>query len=140
MVWVPQTLTLPFKLGDIGSNFGGSFDGGWKTFQGSSIHENTGKIRQEMGEKLGAQNWGFKLPITSMLSSTRKTLDADNEKMPFQTRAFSFYSSSQWVSQWDLSALQAPKPLGLESQVLHEQVALGDGYQVKPKWRRCGQN
>jgi len=44
------------------------------------------------------------------------------------------------LSQWDLSALQAPKPLGLESQVLHEQVALGDGYQVKPKWRRWGQN
>jgi len=44
------------------------------------------------------------------------------------------------LSQWDLSALQAPKPLGLESQVLHEQVALGDGYQVKPKLRRCGQN
>jgi len=34
----------------------------------------------------------------------------------------------------------APKPLGLESQVLHEQGALGDGYQEKPKWRRCGQN
>jgi len=28
----------------------------------------------------------------------------------------------------------------LESQVLHAQVALGDGYQVKPRWRRCGQN
>ena len=38
----------------------------------------------------------------------------------------------------DLSALQVPKPLGLESQVLHEQVALGDGYQVKPKWRHWG--
>jgi len=70
-----------------------------------------------------------------MLSSTRKTLDPDNEKMPYQTRAFSPYrpTSSQWVSQWDLSALQAPKPLGLESQVLHVQVALGDGYQVRPK-------
>jgi len=44
------------------------------------------------------------------------------------------------LSQWDLSPLQAPKPLGLESQVLHEQVAPGDGYQVKPKWRRWGQN
>ena len=75
-----------------------------------------------------------------MLSSTRKTLDADNEKMPYETRAFSSYTSSQWVSQWDLSPLQAPKPLGLESQVLHEQVALGDGYQAKPKWRRWGQN
>jgi len=93
-----------------------------------------------MGEKLRAQFWGFKLPITAMLSSTRKTLDADNEKMPYQTRAFSPYTSSQWVSQWDLSHLQAFKPLVLESQVLHEQVALGDGYQVKPKWRRYGQN
>ena len=68
-----------------------------------------------------------------MLSSTRKTLEADNEKMPFQTRAFSSYTSSQWVSQWDLSALQAPKPLGIESQILYVQVALGDGHQVKPK-------
>jgi len=24
---VPQTITLPFRLGDTGSNFGGSFDG-----------------------------------------------------------------------------------------------------------------
>jgi len=53
--------------------------------------------------------------------------------MPFQTRAFSSYTSSQWVSQWDLSALQAPKPLGIESQILYVQVALGDGHQVKPK-------
>jgi len=45
------------------------------------------------------------------------------KKMPYQTRSFSSYSSSQWVSQWDLSPLQAPKPLGLESQVLHVQVA-----------------
>jgi len=52
---VPQTLTLPFELGDTGSSFGGSFDGGWKTFQGSSIRENTVKIQREMGEKLGAQ-------------------------------------------------------------------------------------
>jgi len=52
---VPQALTLPFKLENTGSNFGGSFDGGWKTFGGSSIPENSGKIQQEMGEKLGAQ-------------------------------------------------------------------------------------
>jgi len=35
---VPQTLTLPFKLEDTGSNFGGSFDGGWKTFGGRLFH------------------------------------------------------------------------------------------------------
>ena len=40
---------------ETGSNFRGYFDGGWKTFQGSSIPENTGKIQREMGEKLGAQ-------------------------------------------------------------------------------------
>jgi len=34
VVSVPQTLTLPFKLEDTGSNFGGYLDGGWKTFQG----------------------------------------------------------------------------------------------------------
>jgi len=81
---------LPCKLEDTGSSFGGSLDEGWKTFQGSSIPENLGKIQREMGEKLGAQFLGFKLPITPMLSSTRKTLDADNEKMPYQTGAFSF--------------------------------------------------
>jgi len=56
--------------------------------------------------------------------------------------SLSFYPILQasGLSQWDLSALQAPKPLGLESQILYVQVALGDGYQVKPKWRRCGQN
>ena len=36
--------------------------------------------------------------------------------------------------------MQAHKPLGLESQVLHMQVALGDGYLINPKWRRFGQN
>jgi len=50
-----------FKLGGNGSSFRGSFDGGWKTFRGTSIPENLGKIQQEMGEKLGAQFWGFKL-------------------------------------------------------------------------------
>jgi len=53
---MPQTLNLPFKLEDTGSNFWGSLDGGWKTFQGSSIPENMEKIEQEMGEKYGAQN------------------------------------------------------------------------------------
>jgi len=81
---VPQTLTLPFKLEDTGSNFGGSLDGGWKTFQGSSIPENMETIQQEMGEKLGAQFWGFKLPITPMLRCMGKTLDADNENLPFR--------------------------------------------------------
>jgi len=52
---VPQTITLPFKLEDTGSNFGGSFDRGWNTFGGFSIPENTGKIQREMREKLGAQ-------------------------------------------------------------------------------------
>jgi len=61
-----------------------------------------------------------------------KTLDADIEKIPYQTRAFSPYISSQWVSQWDISPLQAPKPLGLESAFLLGKVVLGDGYQVKP--------
>jgi len=49
-VGVPQTLTLLFKLEDTGSNFWGSLDGGWKTFQGSSSPENMEKIQQETGE------------------------------------------------------------------------------------------
>jgi len=72
-----------------------------------------------------------------MLRCIGKTLEAKKRKNAVLFIAFLAYSSSQWVSQWDLSPLQAPKPLGgLESQVLHEQ----DGYQVKPKWRRRGQN
>jgi len=68
VVWdfgVPQTLTLPFKLEDTGSNFGGSFNGGWKSFQGSSIPENLGKIRQEIGEKLGGPILGFQITDNS---------------------------------------------------------------------------
>ena len=75
-----------------------------------------------------------------MLRWIGKTLEAKERKNAVLFIAFLAYSSSQWVSQWDLSPLPAPKPLGLESQVLHEQVALGDGYQMKPKWRRWGQN
>jgi len=51
--------------------------------QGSSIPENMEKIRQEMGEKLGAQFWGFKLLITAALSSTGKTLEAEDGKCRF---------------------------------------------------------
>ena len=44
--WPTSTiLTLPFKFEDSRRNFGGSFDGGWKTFGGSSITENSEKIR-----------------------------------------------------------------------------------------------
>ena len=49
VVWVPQTQTLPFKLGENGSNFWGSFDGGWKTFRGSS----TLKIWKRSDKKWG---------------------------------------------------------------------------------------
>jgi len=52
-----------FALQILGNRkqFGESFDGGWKTFRGSSVPENVGKIGQEMGEKLGAQLWGFRI-------------------------------------------------------------------------------
>ena len=80
---MPQTLILPFKLGDTGSNFGGSFDGGWKTFGGSSIPENSEKIRWEMGEKLGAQFQGLKLLKTPMLRWIGKTLGALQAKIAF---------------------------------------------------------
>jgi len=39
---------------------------------------------KKWGEKLEAQFWSFKLLITPALSSTRKTLGADDEKMPFR--------------------------------------------------------
>jgi len=71
---VPQTPILPFELGDTGSNFGESFDEGWKTFPGPSIPENMEKIHSEMGEKLGAQFWGFKLLITHGFKCIGKAL------------------------------------------------------------------
>jgi len=93
-----------------------------------------------MGEKLRAQFWGFELLITLMLECTGKTLEGKERENAVLFIAFLSYSSSQWVSQWDLSPLQAPKPLGLESAFLLGKVVLGDGYQEKPRWRRCGQN
>ena len=69
---MPQNINLPLKLGDTGSNFEGSFDGGWKTFQGSSIPENTGKIQLEMGEKLGAQFLGFQITDNCHAQMNRK--------------------------------------------------------------------
>jgi len=89
---VPQTPTLPFKLGGTGSNFGETFDGRWKTFQGPSIPENTEKIHTGMGEKLGVQIWGFKLLITHGSKCIGKVLEAFKEN--------SLYKSSQ------------PKPMG----------------------------
>ena len=68
-----------------------------------------------------------------------KTLEADDENLPFRHVNFLPILQAS-VNQWDLSPLQAPKPLGLESQLLHGQVALGDSYLLNPKWRRCGQN
>ena len=56
--------------------------------QGSSTPKNLGKIQQEMREKLGAQFWGFTLLITPALSSTRKTLEADDENLPFRHMHF----------------------------------------------------
>ena len=57
---------------------------GYEDLQGSSIPVNLGKIQQEMGEKLGAQFWGFELLITPALSSTRKPLEAEHENLPFR--------------------------------------------------------
>jgi len=84
---VPQTSTLPFKLGGTGSSFGGNFDGGLKTFQGPSIPENTEKIHTGMGEKLRVQIWCLKLLITHGSKCIRKVLEAFKEN--------SLYRSSQ---------------------------------------------
>jgi len=72
-----------------------------------------------------------------MLTPTGKTQSADDEKLAIQTHAFSPYSSSRWLEPMGHFT---SKPLGLESAFLSEKVVLGDGYQVKPIWRRCGQN
>jgi len=76
-----------FKLGGTGSNFGGTFDGGWKTFQGPSIPENTEKIHTGVGEKLGVQFWGLKLLITHGSKCIGKVLEAFKEN--------GLYTSSQ---------------------------------------------
>jgi len=84
VVWGAPNPNFALQIGENGSSFGGSFDRGWKTFRGPSIPENMEKIQQEMREKLGAQFWGFKLLMTPALSSTGKTLDADNENLLFR--------------------------------------------------------
>ena len=71
---------------------------------------------------------GFQIADNSYAKMNGEDATRWQRKLAVQTRAFSSYTSSQWVSQWDLRALQAPKPLGLENQVSHMQVALGDGY------------
>jgi len=76
VVRVPQTPTLPFKLGGTGSNFWGTYDGEYKTFQGPSIPENMEKIHTGMGEKLGVQIWGLKLLITYGSKCIGKVLEA----------------------------------------------------------------
>ena len=114
VVWSAPNPNFALQIARNQKQFWGIFWWGWKTFRGSSIPENLGKIQQEMGEKLGAQFWGFKLLMTPALSSTGKTLKTADEKMPYQTHSFSSYSSSRWVNQWDLWPLQAPKPLWVE--------------------------
>ena len=70
---MPQTITLPFKLGDTGSNFGDLFDGGWKTFQGSSIPENTGKIqRSEKWGEIRGPILGFQITDNYYAQMNRK--------------------------------------------------------------------
>jgi len=67
VVWGAPNPNFALQIGATRSNFGGSFDGGWKTFRGSSIPENLRNIQQEMGNKLGAKFWGFELLITPAL-------------------------------------------------------------------------
>jgi len=93
---------LPFKLGGTGSNFGGSFDGEWKNFQGPSIPENTKKIHAGMGEKLGVQIWCLKLVITHGFKCIGKVLEAFK-------KAFTKVPS---LNQWDIKILISQKPLG----------------------------
>ena len=101
------------------------------------------KIWKRSNKKRGRNRgpkMGFQIADNSYAQMNGEDAERWQRKLAVQTRAFSSYCSSQWVSQRDLSPLQAPKPLGLESQVLHVQVALGDGYLLNPKWRRYGQN
>jgi len=44
-----------------------------------------------MGEKLGAQFWGFELLLTPALSSTGKTLETVDEKLPCTCIFFLFF-------------------------------------------------
>jgi len=99
-----------------------------------------GKDPTRNGGEIGGPKMGFQIADNSYAQMNGEDARRWQRKLAVQTRAFSSYCSSQWVSQRDLSPLQAPKPLGLESQVLHVQVALGDGYLLNPKWRRYGQN
>jgi len=141
VVWGAPNPNFALRIGGNQKQFWEIFWWGMEDLQGFFHPWKFGKDPTRNGEKLGAQFWGFKLLITPALSPTRKALETVDEKLPYQTHAFSPYTSSQWVSQWHLSPLQTPKPLGLKGAFLLENgVVLGDGYQVKPRRRRCGQN
>jgi len=141
--FTPQTLTLPFKLGETGSSFGGSFDGlenlqgvfhPWKfgkdlTRNGYPTTSNDNGSRQptttesaindEYASTLGEIRGpilGFQIPDNTCAMFNGEAARGRTRKLADQTRSFSSYSSSQWVSQWDFWPLQAPKPLGVESQ------------------------
>jgi len=95
--------------------------------KGSSIPENLGKIRQEIGENLGAQFWGFKLLIIPALSSTGKTLEAEHENLPLQNVDFLpiLRAGVQTNGTFDLC-----RPLNRWGRKprFYTQVVLSDGY------------
>jgi len=64
---VPQTLTLPFKLEDTGSNFGDLLMGDGRPSRGLPSLKKYGKDPRRIGGDTGGPKWGSKLPITPML-------------------------------------------------------------------------
>jgi len=88
-------------------SFGESLDGGWKTFW--VFHPwKFGKDPTRNGGEIKGQIWGFKLLITPALSSTRKTLDADDENLPFRQVHFLFILQA---SGWTIGTFDLCRPL-----------------------------
>jgi len=140
VVWGAPNPNFALQIGGNQKQFWGIFWWGMEDLQGLFHPWKFGKDPTRNGGEIRGPILGFQTTDNTCVILNEEDARGWRRKLAVQTRAFSSYSSSQWVNQWDLSPLQATRPLGLESQVLHVQVALGNGYLLNPKWRRCGQN
>jgi len=99
-----------------------------------------GKDPTRNGGEINGPNLGFQITDNTCAILNEEDARRWRRKLAVQTRAFSFYSSSQWVNHGDLWPLQAPIPLGGGKPSFTCAGSPWDGYLLNPKWRRCGQN
>jgi len=102
--WVSQTQTLPFKLGETGSSFGGTFGGEWKTSRDLPSLKIWKRSDKKWGRYRGPK-WGSKFLITPALSSMGKTLEAENENVYFGMSISIPILHNGKPNQWDALTL-----------------------------------